>query len=367
MRAFDTESIAARLLNVAISRARGKIILVGDVAYIGQRLTKNAPLRQLFATAQDQNAMISATWDTLKRRGLLPQQLCADRIEFIEGQGFLPRQQLEKTCASPNSYVMAYLPSDVAVPDAWRALAASSGSDAVFSYGGEANFDWLISQFTGGHRSWGTSRCCESLLCLDGQHLVLEGVFGQEYGMRHVRIVLHTPKTIAVYLQHSGLGSTRELGDVMRRGRPAEQDQVERRPRHEAKPREGTRGTTRSTGRRTAVGARLIPSPCPDCGGRRELRVDDGGLQAECPQCHTMESVTVASLYGIVEQSSVRCRVCGKRMEARWAAAGQYYLGCQGKCGSTVTADGLRQWIQNGIQPENVYVGSRPQAVGRKA
>jgi len=30
MRAFDTESIAARLLNVAISRARGKVMLVGD-------------------------------------------------------------------------------------------------------------------------------------------------------------------------------------------------------------------------------------------------------------------------------------------------------------------------------------------------
>ena len=367
MRAFDTESIAARLLNVAISRARGKIILIGDVAYIGQRLTKNAPLRQLFATAQEQNAMISATWDTLKRRGLLPQQLCADRIEFIEGQGFLPRQQLERTCASPNSYVMAYLPSDVAVSDAWRVLAASSGSDTVFSYGGEANFDWLISQFTGGHRSWGTSRCCESLLCLDGQHLILEGVFGQEYGMRHARIVLHTPKTIGVYLLHSGLGPTRELGDVMRRGRPAEQDQAESRHPREKQRSERAPKKAQSANRGAAAGARLVSSPCPDCGGRRELRADDGGLQAECMQCHTIESVTGASLYGIVEKMGVRCRACGKRMEVRWAPAGRHYLGCQGKCGNTVTADALRQWIQDGIQPENVYVGSRPQTVVRKA
>jgi hypothetical protein len=364
MRAFDTESIAARLLNVAISRARGKVILVGDVTYINQRLTKNAPLRQLFAMAQDQDVMLSATLYALKQRGILPQQLFADRIEFIDGEGFLRRQQLEQSCASPNSYVMAYLPSDVAVPDAWRALAASSGSDTILSYGGQADFDRLISEFTGGHRSWGTSRCCESLLCLDGQHLVLEGVFGQGYGVRHVRIVLHTPKTIGVYLLHSGLGPTRELGDVMRRSRP--QEETDHGPQPERKRQKRTRGTTRSASQRAAVGARLVPSPCPDCGGRRELRADVDGLHAECMQCHTIEPVTVASLYGIVEKMGVRCRSCGRRMEARWAPAGQYYLGCQGKCGSTVTADALRQWIQNGIQPQNIYVGNRPPTVGRR-
>jgi len=77
-------------------------------------------------------------------------------------------------------------------------------------------------------------------------------------------------------------------------------------------------------------------------------------------QCHTIESVTVASLYGMVEKTGVRCNACGKRMEARWAPAGRYFLGCQGSCQNTVTANALREWIQDGIQPENVYVGSRP-------
>ncbi len=355
MHALDTESIAARLLNVAISRARGKVILVGDVAYIDQRLTRNAPLRQLFATAQDQNAMISATWDVLNRRGLLPQQLCGDRIAFVEGQGFLPRQQLEKTCRSPNSYMMAYLPAGVAVPDGWRALASSSGPDAVFSYGGSAGFERLISQFTGGHRSWGTSRCCESLLCLDGQHLILEGVFGPEYGMRHTRIILHTPKTIAVYLQHSGLGPTRELGDVMRRGRSQEQAEHETQP--EVKQRGHSNAAIRSTKRPAKGGVRLISSSCPDCGARRQLCVDDKGLHAECMRCHSTEPVTLASFYDIVEETGVRCQSCGGRMEARWGPAGKYYLGCQKNCGNKVTADSLRQWIAEGIQPENVYVG----------
>ncbi|MFA4931405.1 MAG: AAA domain-containing protein [Caldisericia bacterium] len=360
MRAFDTESIAARLLNVAISRARGKVILVGDATYISQRLTTNAPLRQLFAAAQDQDAMLSATAYALRQRGLLPQQLSEDRIDFIDGEGFLLRQQTEKSCPSPHSYVMAYLPADVAVPDAWRALAASSGPDTVLSYGGQARFDRLIAEFTGGHRNWGGSRCCESLLCLDGQHLLLEGVFGQEYGTRHARIVLHMPKTISVYLLHSGLGPTRELGDVMRRARPAEQDQTEprRRTREKKRP-ERAPEKVRSANRGAAAGARFVPSPCPDCGGRRELRADVDGLHTECMQCHTIEPATLASLYGIVEKMGVRCRSCGWRMEARWGRAGRYYLCCQGSCQNTVTADALREWIQDGIQPENVYVGSR--------
>jgi hypothetical protein len=364
MCAFDTESIAARLLNVAISRARGKIILVGDARYIDERLTKNAPLRQLFATACDQDAMVSATWAILNQRGLLPQQLFADRVEFIEGRGFLPREELKKACVSPTSYAMTYLPPDVAVPDAWRALAASSGRDAVLSYGGEADFSCLISRFAGGHRSWGRSRSCESLLCLDGQDLVLEGVFGQEYGMRSMRIILHTPKTIAVYLQHSGLGPTRELGDVMRRGRPGRED--ERKPRRAPKPRKGAAETKQSIGQRTGTNAILTPSVCPDCGGRRQLRVNDGGFQAECMQCHATEPVTMAVLYSIVERMGVRCLVCGHLMEVCWAPAHRYYLRCKGARGNTVTAGALRQWIQDGIQPENVYIGKRPPATARR-
>jgi len=148
------------------------------------------------------------------------------------------------------------------------------------------------------------------------------------------------------------------LGDVMRRGRP--QEETDHGPQPERKRQERTRGTTRSASQRAAVGARLVPSPCPDCGGRRELRAGDDSLQVKCLQCHTIETVTVASLYGLVEKTGVRCRSCGKSMEVRWAPAGRHYLGCQGKCGNTVTADALRQWIQNGTQPENVYVGSRP-------
>ena len=156
-----------------------------------------------------------------------------------------------------------------------------------------------------------------------------------------MRILLHTPKTIAVYLQHSGLGPTRELGDVMRRSRPREED--DRKSRRAPKPRDGARKTKRSTSQRTGTNVTLTPSACPDCGGQRELRVNDGGFQAECMQCHATEPVTLASLYSIVERTGVQCLVCGQLMEVCWAPAHQYYLRCKGGCGNTVTAGALRQ------------------------
>ena len=59
-------------------------------------------------------------------------------------------------------------------------------------------------------------------------------------------------------------------------------------------------------------------------------------------------------------------RNCGRRMEALWGPAGQYYLGCQKHCGNEVKAGALRQWIEDGIQPENVYTANRPRAVAHK-
>lgn len=356
MRAFDTESIAARLLNVAISRARGKIILVGDAGYIGQRLTKNAPLRQLFARAEEEDALVDATWETLSHRGLLPQQLLSDRIEFLEGKGFLSRHQLEQDELGPENYAIAYLPADVEVPDTWRAVGQASGPAAILSYGGAARFDKLLPAFGGGHRNWGTSRCCESLLCLDGHHLILEGVFGPGYGMRSTRIIMHLPKTIAIYLQHSSLGPARELGDVMRRGSPTQD--TRRTPSRAKKSPERTSSSMPAHHRDIVEVVRLTPSRCSGCGGPRTLSVDATGFHATCERCHTVEPVTLSVLYSIVEKAQVRCNSCGKLMEVRWAPAGQYYLACRGKCGNIVPADALRMWIEEGIQPKNVAVGN---------
>ncbi len=360
MRAFDTESIAARLLNVAISRARGKVMLVGDAAYLRQRLTANAPLRQLFAMAEERDVVLHGTWEELRQEGLLPQQLFDHGVTLDDGCGFLQTSDLRRHCDSPERYVIAHLPADVDVPGSWRAAVDANGPTVVCLYGGQQRLESFASRFRGGYRFWGTSRCCESLLCIDGQQLLLEGVFGQQYGERCVRLRLNTPKTIGVYLQHSGLGPVREIGDVMRRKTDTSRDSAE-----EQGPAAPQRTPTRSHAAKSSAappairGVQFEASPCPDCGSNRNLHDDDGVLYATCSSCHHREAVTLASLFDMVERLNVWCHSCKGRMEVRWAPGRRYYLGCTGRCHETVSAEDLRQWILGGPQPSNVDVGFR--------
>lgn len=360
MRAFDTESIAARLLNVAISRARGKVVLVGDAAYIRERLTTNAPLRQLLAIAEEQDATLHGTWEELRQQGLLPQQLFENKVVIEEGKGFLEKSTLREHLHRAQAYVIAHLPADVAVPDSWSEIAKTSGPDVVYLYGGQQRLDRFASSFGGGHRYWGTSRCSESLLCIDGQQIVLEGVFGQDYGFRHGRLLLNTPKTIGVYLQHSGLGPSREIGDVMRRKTEASRDSAKRTGPSEAHEKPKRNRTAKSSADSPAMrGVRFAVSACPDCGGHRDLSDDGGVLYATCSSCHRQEEVTLSSLYGMVEQLDVRCSTCGGKMEVRWGPSRHYYLACTGRCLSNVSAEAFHQWILGGSQPTGIDVGSQ--------
>jgi hypothetical protein len=357
MRAFDTESIAARLLNVAISRARGKVILVGDTAYIHERLTANAPLRQLFALADECGAALHATWDQLNQQGLLPQQLFGESIELAQGGGFLLPRDLRKKFRQAERYVVACLAPDTRVPDSWQTIPASSRPGVVCLYGGQPELDSFASRFEGGSQFWGTSRSCESLLCVDGRQLLLEGVFGQQYGKRCVCVLLNTPKTIGVYLQHSGLGPSRDIGAVMARETWSSHVPA----RHQRRARSPTTNKsdhiTKTQGLPATHEWSFAVSPCPDCGGSRHFCDKDGELYTTCSSCQHEEAVTLASLFGMVERLNVRCHSCKGRMEARWAPGHRYYLACTGACHDTVSADVFRQWILGGFQPPNVDVG----------
>jgi hypothetical protein len=200
---------APRLLNVALSRARGKFILVGDLDFVHDRGARDSVLRHIVSIIEQEGAVrridpraLSDIREWLPNRVVGGQRIMVG--ERVRHQGWL----LEQARAARHTVTVG-VPQGAHVSPLMARLLASVSPDCRLHY---ADHDGLraAARHFGASEAYPGEGVLESFVQIGSHPLLLEGTL--EHGARSAYLALDLPATNWFFLKNAGFVPESLLG-----------------------------------------------------------------------------------------------------------------------------------------------------------
>jgi hypothetical protein len=200
---------APRLLNVALSRARGKFILVGDLDFVHDRGTRDSVLRHIVSIIEQEGAVRRIDPRALSElREWLPNNI-VDGQRIVVGERARHEGWLLEQARSARHTVTVGVPQGAHVSPLMARLLASVSPDCRLHY---ADHDGLrvAARHFGASESYSGDGVLESFIQIGSHPLVLEGTL--ERGARSAYLALDLPATNWFFLKNAGFVPESLLG-----------------------------------------------------------------------------------------------------------------------------------------------------------
>lgn len=199
---------APRLLNVALSRARGKFILVGDLDFVHDRGGRDAVLRHIVDLIERDGTVCRVEPRALgPLREWLPNRTTSQRIvigERVRHQGWLLEQARQA-----RHTLIAGIPAGTRCSPLMGRLLSAPPPDCRLQYTDENGMRAIAQRFGAGE-PFSCNAACESFLLLNARQLILEGTL--EHGARAIYLALDLPATSWFFLKNAGFVPESLLG-----------------------------------------------------------------------------------------------------------------------------------------------------------
>jgi hypothetical protein len=200
---------APRLLNVALSRARGKFILVGDLDFVHDRGAQDSVLRHIVGIIEQEGAVRRVDPRALSDvREWLPNRV-VDGQRIVVGERARHQGWLLEQARSARHTVTVGVPQGAHVSPLMARVLASVSPDCRLHY---ADHDGLhaAAEHFGASESYPGEGVLESFVQIGSHPLLLEGTL--ERGARSAYLALDLPATNWFFLKNAGFVPESLLG-----------------------------------------------------------------------------------------------------------------------------------------------------------
>jgi hypothetical protein len=200
---------APRLLNVALSRARGKFILVGDLDFVHDRGTQDSVLRHIIGIIEQEGAVQRIDPRDIGRlRDWLPNRVIDDQ-RIVVGERSRHSGWLVERVRAARHTITAGVPHDARVSPLMAHMLSSAPSDCRLHYAEHDGLRAASARF-GASESFAGDGVAESFIQVGSHPLLLEGTL--EHGYRSLYLALDLPATDWFFLKNTGFVPESLLG-----------------------------------------------------------------------------------------------------------------------------------------------------------
>jgi hypothetical protein len=200
---------APRLLNVALSRARGKFILVGDLDFVHDRGAQDSVLRHIVGIIEQEGAVRRVDPRALSEvREWLPNRIM-DGQRIVVGERARHQGWLLEQARSARHTVTVGVPPGSHVSPLMASLLASVSPDCRLHYADHDGLRAAAAHF-GASEPYPGDGVLESFMQIGSHPLVLEGTL--ERGARSAYLALDLPATNWFFLKNAGFVPESLLG-----------------------------------------------------------------------------------------------------------------------------------------------------------
>jgi len=205
---WDTDA-APRLLNVALSRARGKFILVGDLDFVHDRGGRDAVIRHILSIIEQEGAVRRIDPRSLgDLRDWLPNRVI-DGQRIVVGERARHYGWLVEQLSAARHTITAGVPHGARVSPLMARLLSSVSPDCHLHYGDHDGLRAVAARF-GASEPYDGEGVLESFVQAGSHPLLLEGTL--EHGCRTLYLAMDTPATNWFFLKNAGFVPEALLG-----------------------------------------------------------------------------------------------------------------------------------------------------------
>ncbi len=201
---------APRLLNVALSRARGKFILVGNLDFVRDRGSRDAVLRHIVQQIEQEGTVCRVDPHALgPLRDWLPNHTIAEQ-RIVVGERARHQGWLLGEAGKASGSVFAGSPTLQRLPPITERLLQSIPADCRMHYADRSAPSASLRRFSASIPFSPAVDPSEGFLFLGGRQLILDGTL--ERGVRPVYVALDLPQTSWFFLKNTGFVPETLLG-----------------------------------------------------------------------------------------------------------------------------------------------------------
>jgi hypothetical protein len=205
---WDTDP-APRLLNVALSRARGKFILVGDLDFVHDRGARDSVVKHILSIIEQEGAVRRIDPGNLSElKDWLPNRVI-DGQRIVVGERARHHGWLVEQLNSARHTITAGVPHGARVSPLMARLLSSASSDCRLHYSDHDGLRAAAAHF-GASEPYDGEGVLESFVQVGSHPLLLEGTL--EHGFRALYLAMDLPATNWFFLKNAGFVPESLLG-----------------------------------------------------------------------------------------------------------------------------------------------------------